>query len=149
MELTSKQKYDVDGYEFDYWKINKIYNSNSTTSISRNPVVSYKLTESINGYEVMAMYKEKEILSLIPVESKNNFSVKLLSDKVMINYDNNISTSLDISLYSLDGILIAQKKIEEKDTSFRIYLDYLRSSERVFILKCKTDTDSYSFKLLK
>ena len=140
---------DVDGYEFDYWKINKIYNSNSTTSISRNPVVSYKFTESINGYEVMAMYKEKEILSLIPVESKNNFSVKLLSDKVMINYDNNISTSLDISLYSLDGILIAQKKIEEKDTSFRIYLDYLRSSERVFILKCKTDTDSYSFKLLK
>ena len=140
---------DIEGYDFERWEVTRITgNSNSITS-STSPKYTISTPSSVRGVDVKAIYRENEILSVNKNDSKNNFNIMTLSDGVRVNYSNSSPTSMYISLYTLDGMLIDNINYEEKNTDFSLVFDYPDNIAKVYILKCKTDFDTYTFKIMK
>ena len=140
---------EIENYEFDYWYVNRITSNGNTLVKRTTKEFSYELTSDIKSVEITAFYKEKEILSIDLLETKDNFTLKQFKDRVLVNYLNSKATSMELSLYNLEGVLLSKSEILDKNKEFSVIMNYPDSNEKMFILKCKTDFGIYSFKLLK
>ncbi len=140
---------DVFGYDFDYWEITRVTNNSTLTNKNTSPSYLTTTSNSIKSLNLIAHYKENALLSLNKTDDENNFNIMSLSDGVRINYNNSTATSMNISLYTMDGMLVDNVNYPEKETSFSILFDYPDNLAKVYILKCKTDSGSYTFKIMK